>query len=226
MSARKSRRSPRSLRRRIRTRDPYDRVLIVTEGKKTEPLYFNELVEYYRLNTANVKVLPGNLGTDPRSVVRAALKERDDEVRQGDRYDRVYCVFDRDSHAHFQSASERAESKDLRLARSWPCFEFWLLLHFIYSRRPYQDSQGKSPCDNCISDLKKHMDDYGKATGGVFHRLRHRLEVAKDHARQAMDDVGEHGEPNPSTEVHDLVEYLQRLKKVEQPALDSPEALG
>lgn len=206
-------RKPRgSSRRRRRPRDPYDRVLIVTEGRKTEPLYFNELVAHYRLNTANVKVLPSTSGTDPRSVVKAALKERNDERRQGERYDRVYCVFDRDRHAHFQSASKQAMDTDLWLARSWPCFEFWLLLHFRYSRSPYRDSQGKSPCDNCISDLTQHLGDYDKGTGGIFRQLMSRLERAKVYARQAMDDVGEHGESNPSTEVHELVEYLQELK--------------
>lgn len=37
-------------------RAPYDRVLIVCEGEKTEPNYFNELKDYYKLNSANVEV--------------------------------------------------------------------------------------------------------------------------------------------------------------------------
>ena len=43
----------------------------------------------------------------------------------------------RDEHAHFPTASHEAQAGGLRLARSWPCFEFWLLLHFTYHRRPY-----------------------------------------------------------------------------------------
>ena len=33
--------------RKVAIREPYDRVLIVCEGEKTEPSYFMELREYY-----------------------------------------------------------------------------------------------------------------------------------------------------------------------------------
>ena len=35
---------------------PYDVVLIVCEGEKTEPNYFEELKDAFRLNNANVKI--------------------------------------------------------------------------------------------------------------------------------------------------------------------------
>ena len=46
----------RELKRNRAKRAPYERVLIVCEGEKTEPLYFKDLVSYYRLNTANVEI--------------------------------------------------------------------------------------------------------------------------------------------------------------------------
>lgn len=39
----------RDISRKKRTRELYKRVLIVCEGQKTEPLYFNSLREEYRL---------------------------------------------------------------------------------------------------------------------------------------------------------------------------------
>ena len=42
--------------RRDPEREPYDRVLIVCEGECTEPLYFEDLTDHYRLCTANIKV--------------------------------------------------------------------------------------------------------------------------------------------------------------------------
>ena len=98
-------------------REPHDRVLIVCEGKRTEPLYFLEIADRYRLSTANIKVI-GN-GADPRTVVRADRKERDREKRRGEKYDRVYCVFDRDEHATFQTACDEARASRLRLTTSW-----------------------------------------------------------------------------------------------------------
>lgn len=59
-------------------REPYDRALIVCEGKRTEPLYFKGLSAHFRLSTANV-IIAGE-GADPRTVVRVAKKLRRDEA--------------------------------------------------------------------------------------------------------------------------------------------------
>ena len=46
-----------NLRRRRPQREPYSRVLIVTEGQKTEAAYFTGVAKHYRLSTANVVIL-------------------------------------------------------------------------------------------------------------------------------------------------------------------------
>ena len=191
-------------------REPHDRVLIVCEGRRTEPLYFREIADRYRLSTANIKVIGS--GADPRTVVRAAKKERDREIRRGEKYDRVYCVFDRDEHATFQTACDEARASRLRLTTSWPCFEFWLRLHFDFSRQPYGWSGGRSPAQNCVSEVRNFFPHYAKAARGVFFELEDRLEEAKARAARALDDARATGEFNPSTEVHELVGYLQSLK--------------
>ncbi|MYA23667.1 MAG: RloB domain-containing protein [Gemmatimonadetes bacterium] len=208
-----ARRKPRrhgQLRRRGPKREPYDRVLIVCEGKKTEPLYFQALKDRCRLSTANV-VITGN-GSDPSSLVNKAKSLRDEEKRRGDQYDAVYCVFDRDQHAHFNTVSNEALSAKLKLARSWPCFEFWLLLHFVYRRGPYAPSGNRSAADNCVGDLQQHLTNYTKGNAGVFEALEDQMETAKSNAGRALLDVKATGRCNPSTEVHCLVAYLQALK--------------
>lgn len=47
------------LARKRAKRSSYEKILIVCEGQKTEPNYFNELKDFYQLNTANV-VVDGN----------------------------------------------------------------------------------------------------------------------------------------------------------------------
>jgi hypothetical protein len=64
-------RSFRELERRNPKRSPYDQILIVCEGGKTEPNYFQALIDDLRLNTANVEV-DGESGSSPRSVVAHA----------------------------------------------------------------------------------------------------------------------------------------------------------
>ena len=209
-----ARRKPRQrgqLQRKGPKREPYDRVLIVCEGSKTEPLYFRSLKGRYRLSTANVEITGS--GSDPRALVNKAKSLRDKEKQRGDQYDAVYCVFDRDQHAHFNTASNEALSAKLKLARSWPCFEFWLLLHFVYHRRPYAPSGNRTAAENCVRELQQHLPNYTKGNTGVFEELKEdQLEDAKSNARHALSDAEATGEYNPSTEVHCLVAYLQALK--------------
>lgn len=188
----------------------YDRVLIVCEGKKTEPKYLRDLVDRCRLSNANV-VIEG-IGSEPRKVVATAKTLEKKERRLGESYDVVYCVFDRDQHAHFDSASQEARDARLKLARSWPCFEYWLVLHFVYHRRPYARSGNKSATQNCVRDLKKRLHGYTKGMADVYEKLEDRLETAKSNAKRALSDAAATGRPNPSTEVHLLVAYLQALQ--------------
>lgn len=191
-------------------REPYDRVLVVCEGKCTEPYYLQDIVDRHRLSTANVEVT--GHGADPRTVVREAKKKRDRERRRGEKYDRVYCVFDRDEHATFGEACDQARASGLMLATSWPCFEFWLRLHFGYTRHPYARSGGKSPAQKCVEELRDFLPGYEKAARGVFFELEDRLDEAKVHAARTLDDALATGDFDPSTEMHELVGYLQSLK--------------
>ena len=192
------------------TRKIYDRVLIVCEGKKTEPKYLRDLVDRCRLSNADV-VIAGS-GSEPRRVVATAKTLEKKERQIGNPYYVVYCVFDRDQHAHFDSASQEARDARLKLARSWPCFEYWLVLHFVYRRRPYARSGNRSAAQNCVRDLKKHLHDYTKGMAGVYHQLEDLLETAKSNAKRALSDAAATERPNPSTEVHRLVAYLQALQ--------------
>src|SRR6266481_22630 len=102
-------RNSRSLRRRVGNRPPYDRVLIVCEGEKTECNYFEEIRQNARISSAHVVVLPTDLGTDPRKVVESAQ----DVFNQKDKaFERVYAVFDRDDHPHYETAIQMAVARN------------------------------------------------------------------------------------------------------------------
>lgn len=65
-------RQRKQLERKLGRRASYDRILIVTEGTKTEPNYFGEIRSSFRLHTANVGIYSGALGTAPLQVVEYA----------------------------------------------------------------------------------------------------------------------------------------------------------
>lgn len=98
MGAKKSGRSAKTFARRGPTREPYDVLLIVCEGTKTEPNYLIGLRNAYRLSNANIKILHAS-GTDPVTIVQFTQAEM-----AKDQYDRAYCVFDRDGHQNYDEA--------------------------------------------------------------------------------------------------------------------------
>ena len=170
--------------------------------------YFKDLLAHYKLNTAKVD----HGGSAPKTLVRKAKTLLKRESRLGETYDRVYCVFDRDVHDSFEEASNDARKSNLCLARSWPCFEYWLLLHFCITRQPFAKSSSGSSGDACKSELQKHFPDYSKEMQGLFDHLKGYLEKAIQNAATVATEAIETNEPNPSTEVHKLVVFLQSLK--------------
>ena len=168
-----SRRKPKNqhnLSRKKPKREPYNRVLIVCEGKKTEPYYFSDLRNHYGLSTANIAVTPAN-GSDPISIVKYAKKCQQDEKKQGEQFDRIYCVFDRDEHINFSAACDQIVANGFQSVRSWPCFEYWLLLHFSYHRKPFLATQGRTAAQYCQSVLKTKMPTYLKGEKSLFSTL-------------------------------------------------------
>lgn len=199
-------------------RKPYDRVLIVCEGEKTEPIYLQELCDYYQLSTANVKV-DGKCGSSPKSIYEHAVDLHKHAVKQGNAYDRVYCVFDKDTHNTYQATLDKIAwqkpNNTFFAITSVPCFEYWLLLHFYLTTKPYAACGNNSIADQVIKDLKQQeiMSTYQKSAKGLFQKLLPRLETAKQNARQSLETANREGIDNPSTRVHELVDYLQNLKK-------------
>lgn len=196
-------------------RDPYDRVLIVCEGAKTEPNYLQELVDYYGLNTANVEV-DGRSGSSPDKVFEYAKSCYQTEKNKGDAYDRVYCVIDKDSHATYDATVRTIASTDPKdtffAITSVPCFEYWVLLHYQPITHPYVRTQRKSPCDCVISELKVFIPDYAKGNKGVFGRIMEQTDFAIANSKRALEQARRADIDNPTTLMHELVMYLRDLK--------------
>lgn len=96
-------------------------ILIVCEGKKTEPSYFSQ----FKLATATIK--PIGEGNNTLSLVNSAIV-----LSQKGNYEQIWCVFDKDdfSNNNFNNAILIAESNNFGVAYSNQAFEYWLILHF------------------------------------------------------------------------------------------------
>lgn len=219
---RRKAKSAASLQRRATKRDSYAKVLIVCEGEKTEPQYFNGLRNHYGLNTANIEIC-GECDSAPMSVVAYAKQRYREERDVGDAFDKVYCVFDKDTHPTYEAALAAIESakpqKTFFAITSVPCFEYWLLLHFIHTTKPYMPLHGNSAGDQVLSDLRTYIADYQKGAINVFSDLFGQLEFAKRNAARTLEEAERNGTDNPSTRIHELVGYLQEINKPPKPPL-------
>lgn len=209
-------RKAKDLKRRKAKRAPFAKVLIVCEGEQTEPHYFNELKDHYKLNSANVEICADG-GSDPFGIYDFAMTRYRQEKSAGDPFDKVFCVFDKDDHANFSralGAIRNASPRNTFVAiPSVPCFEFWFLLHFQYTTRPFRTLSGASACDQVIDELRTFVRDYAKGAVNMFPILCNRLESAKKNAVRAAKSAAESGTDNPTTGVHELVSFLQNIKK-------------
>lgn len=216
LSRKRGAKGARGLARSKAYRAPYEKVLIVCEGEKTEPLYFRALRDHYKINSANIEIC-GNCVSDPLGIIRHAKNRYREEKDAGDPFDRVFCVFDKDAHVNYLAAVgviRGATPKGSYFAiTSVPCFEYWLLLHFTYTTKPYDHLPGNSACEQVQADLRRYIRDYKKGSKEIFHALRDRLDVAKQNAARGLQEAEAGGADNPTTLVHNLVEYLQNIKR-------------
>lgn len=107
------------------------RILIVCEGERTEPRYFDSFKKKHNgLFVLDMDVL--GLGANTLSVVNKAIELKMKAESVGIPYDSVWAVFDRDSFsgAKFNAAVQKAESNGVNAAWSNEAFELWYLYHF------------------------------------------------------------------------------------------------
>lgn len=214
-------RQRRQLERKLGRRASYDRILIVSEGSKTEPNYFKEIRAEYRLHSTNVEVQPSALGTQPSQVVEYARELFETgNANKGIRpkvFEQVYAVFDRDDHPTFHQALARARALDGTLRNdlkqpvkfvaipSRPSFEFWLLLHF-------EDVHHLMHRTEVMRRLKQHLPGYDKGYGQAFSETKSQLPTAMGRARNITQRVDTSDDTEPYTGIVDLVELLTTLK--------------
>jgi hypothetical protein len=205
-------------RKKQRGRVACERILIVSEGSKTEPLYFDEIRIDLRLPIRNVTVSAGVLGTEPIQVVRYAK----DLFESGDlhkgieprAFDQVYAVFDRDDHHTYYDALRSAEALDdekrrvpFKAIASVPSFELWLLLH-------YEDIRAPLHRDEVMRLLRspENFAGYEKGEGNAFATTRDRLAIATQRAEALAAKFTADAAPEPYTAIVDLVKLLTTLR--------------
>ena len=215
---------PTGLRRKAASKKPSKRILIVCEGEKSEPIYLRWLKNIENKMNIEIDIAGEDCDSAPIKVVNYAEARANREGRpENGGYSEVYCVIDRDEHADFDRARDRVRqlnsakskfaAKSIHLIVSYPCFETWILFHFIYSRAPIGRSGRYSPGDMATQKLRREILEFAEYSKSPTKKelacLTERTELAISNSIRAMDDAEKTGEHNPSTEMHKLVNKIK-----------------
>lgn len=193
------------------------RVLIVTEGSVAEPAYFKSLRKELGLSPSLIRI-EGDGGSAPKSVVNDAMRILDED----DGFEQIYCVFDRDQHDSYDQAiaeighlnsRRKFKSKTVMAITSIISFEFWLLLYFCYSTKPYSAST------ELDLELDKHdttrsykMKNYNVFFQSISKERETAVARAEDILKAAKQTSQEEFHENPSTRIHYVIKALEKIK--------------
>lgn len=210
--------------RQVNTRQKRKRYLIVCEGEKTEPNYFESLSATLPrgvLDVVDFRI--SGKGFNTESLVRDALALRQQwEAESGREVDKLWVVFDKDSFLPeaFNRAIQLCENEPkTEAAWSNEAFELWYLLHFefyntaisrdSYKRRIQKNFRAKG-LDGFVyaknsTDMFALLTKYGDHNLAIRHskKLEDGYQGAKNFASQ-----------NPCTTVYKLVTELLNLRNL------------
>lgn len=112
----------------------HKRVLVVTEGKVTEPEYLELLNQRLRDGGVTVSVKSVGVGKDPKLVVEKCLELRDKAKEANKGFDHSVCLVDVDNHSTLAAASNLCTREGVILVVTNLKFEVWLLWHALDTR--------------------------------------------------------------------------------------------
>ena len=192
--------------------------LIVSEGTKTEPLYFNGLAKYinelYKSNSIQSEqptIETCGEGKNTISLVNAASKI---VARSPIMYEQVWIVFDKDDFGSFDDAIELAQRNGFSVGWSNQSFEYWIYLHFNYSDSALHRSLWCQKIDEIFKSRDISDDGYEKNLPNIFNIVIEHgsIKYAVNNAiriEKAYDGSVPPSKRDPCTTVYKLIQALK-----------------
>lgn len=189
--------------------------LIVSEGEKTEPLYFGAF-EGKSLRNVSITTVCKGIGQSPLHVVETAIRLKNEAIELKKPFDSVWAVFDRDDFDEndWNYAIELGERNQVRCVWSNQAFELWYILHFenrvVFTHRDEHEGIINSYLGKYISGY-----EYDKSDPNMLQYMElYGDEIAATRrAKAAMVEFWRAGTPksrrNPCTVVYRLVNVLR-----------------
>lgn len=207
--------------RRYEYREPKaNSYLIVTEGERTEPLYFNgirKLILNKMGGVVNVVEIP-QIDISGGGCSTNKLIEKTDEIVNKAKilYQNIWVVFDKDDFADFDLAIKAAEERGYKAAWSNQSFEYWLYLHFNYSDSALYRDEWNEKLDQIFRQYKLGNGKYQKNYENIFELVNKydgvnmAIKRAKGRMSKFRNEYNKPSEYDPGTTVYILVEELKK----------------
>ena len=188
--------------------------LIVTEGTKTEPLYFEAIRDIVNHKyKERIKLEVCGEGNDTLSLFDKARKRAEHDVIE---YTHVWVVYDTDDFPA-ERINKTAElcyeyrTGDTEYHAIWSnqCIELWFLLHFSYFHSNVHRKDYKDKLSNYLNTIG--TGKYEKNRPDMFNILKPYMNTAINNAIR-LDGLNKGKTPTdaaPGTKVHELIMKLK-----------------
>ena len=197
-----------SLRRRPPTKKPKARIVLVCEGKNTEPDYFRALKKSLNKQSLDIIVVPA--AGVPMTLAKAALDEgRKLKNSVGTDDDRVCAIFDRDEHPRFNEAIDFCIRHKILVGYTNPCFELWLIWHF----ENYGTQNHRHDVQQKFATLAPDYDPAIKKSAH-FSKLMSGLDNACEWSKHHFDAREAEGARYgaPSSQLHEVIACIKSFE--------------
>lgn len=188
--------------------------LIVTEGQKTEPLYFqglkNDINQKYR---GRISIEINGIGQGSNTLT---LLERAQQLvsAEPDKYKHVWLVYDKDDfpkddfdNTYFRCEALSKANGSVTYHALWSneCIEYWFLLHYKHLDSALRRTEYYPKLSECLgSKYEKNRDD-------IYYLLKPGISTAIENAKSILSTYN--GMPpsqcTPGTTVFEIFEKLQ-----------------
>lgn len=194
----------------MKKREKRDTFLIVCEGERTEPNYFNKFP--IKKEVITLEIHGEGMNTD--SLVKEAISRKRIAEREGTPYIQVWVVFDRDSFPaeRFQNAIKLCDENKIHYAITNEAFELWYMLHFNY----YDSAMSRTQYSDKLSQLLDRK--YEKNLDDIYDLLKDKQDKAIANANrlrkfqfESNNNRHDYCNTNPVTTVQDLVLTLNEF---------------
>lgn len=193
--------------------------LIVTEGERTEPLYFKGIQKLIKdkiggmVEVVQVPVIDVH-GEGCATGKLIEITER--IVKEANIiYQNVWVVFDKDDFEDFDQAIKDGEDKGYKIAWSNQSFEYWLYLHFHYGDSALHRDVWNEKLDVIFKQYHLGNGTYQKNYEDIYNMVNSidGVNTAIKNAKRRMatfrNGINKPSEYDPGTMVYKLVQELK-----------------